>query len=71
MTATVIQPPSRPARHAPHHGFLGSEINPIYFCENVIDHDALPWGNHSYLWVLTPNGQLTKCYYSYADYCMD
>jgi len=62
---------SQSQRHAPRYGSPGSESNPINFSEMVIDHDSLPWADHSYLWVRTPNRQLTKCYYSYADYCMD
>lgn len=57
------------AKPAP--GELGSETNPIMSATETIDTSALPWGDRSYLWVRTPSGAVRKCYYSYADYCMD
>ena len=49
----------------------GSETNPVKLDSEHVDLSALPWNDRPSLYVQTPSGQISKCYYSYADYCED
>ena len=45
----------------------GSETNPVKLDSEHVDLSALPWNDRPSLYVQTPSGQISKCYYSYAD----
>jgi hypothetical protein len=49
----------------------GSEQNPIKADREQFTCAEIEFGDRPWLWVVTPGGQLVKCYRSYADYCFD
>jgi hypothetical protein len=49
----------------------GSEQNPIKADREQFSCAEIEFGDRPWLWVVTPGGQMVKCYRSYADYCSD